>query len=194
MMPDQLDRAGGAAGRRVRGGEYVGGRVYRTGMTTWTEFAEAAPRISAIFLRRHAAANNLCLLATTRSDGYPRISPIEPRIFEHELWLVGMQGTTKFRDLERDPRFCLHTATVDAQVGEGDAKLFGVVCDVPDADLQRRWAESLYEDTGFDVREEHFEPFFATDITGGSAVEVIEGRLEIVIWKPGEAERVVVKQ
>jgi hypothetical protein len=43
------------------------------------------------------------------------------------------------------------------------------------------------------VREEHFDPFFTTDITGGSAVELIEGRLEIVIWKSGEAERVVVK-
>lgn len=43
---------------------------------------------------------------------------MEPRIFETELAMVGMPGTTKFRDLERDPRFCLHTATVDPYVGE----------------------------------------------------------------------------
>ncbi|WP_216899281.1 pyridoxamine 5'-phosphate oxidase family protein [Nocardia alni] len=162
-------------------------------MTTWTEFAEAAPRISAIFLRRHAAANSLCMLATTRSDGYPRISPLEPRVFEGELWLVGMQGTTKFLDLQRDPRFCLHTATADAQVSEGDAKLFGVVRDVHDAELQRRWAESLYEDTGFDLRGEHFDPFFAAEITGASSVEVTGDHLEIAIWKPGDPERVVMK-
>jgi Fe-S oxidoreductase len=94
-------------------------------MATWRQFTEAAPRISAIFARRHAAAGNLCMLATLRADGSPRISPIEPRVFEGELWLVGMPGTTKFRDLGRDPRFCLHTATVDPEVGDGDAKLWG---------------------------------------------------------------------
>jgi len=64
-------------------------------MTTWKEFTERAPRIAAIFTRRHAATGNLCLLATLRSDGYPRISPIEPRIFEDQLWIVGMPLTTK---------------------------------------------------------------------------------------------------
>lgn len=162
-------------------------------MSIWSEFTEASPRISEVFRRRHAAARNLCLLATTRSDGYPRISPLEPRIFEGELWLVGMPGTTKFQDLRRDPRFCLHTATVDPQVGDGDAKLFGTVREVPDAELQRRWAESLYEDTGFDLRGEKLEPFFAADITGASAVLVGYGHMEVVIWKPGEPERAVVK-
>lgn len=41
---------------------------------------------------------------------------MEPRVFEGQLWLVGMSGTTKFNDLARDPRFCLHTATVDPEV------------------------------------------------------------------------------
>lgn len=59
-------------------------------MATWHEFIVAAPLISAIFRRHHAATGNLCLLATLRSDGSPRISPIEPRVFEGELWLVGM--------------------------------------------------------------------------------------------------------
>jgi hypothetical protein len=65
------------------------------------------------------------MIATLRADGSPRISPMEPRIFEGELVLVGMPGTTKFHDLDRDPRFCLHTATVDTEVADGDAKLWG---------------------------------------------------------------------
>jgi hypothetical protein len=32
-----------------------------------------------------------------------------PQIFEDQLLIVGMPNTLKFRDLERDPRFCLHT-------------------------------------------------------------------------------------
>ena len=55
---------------------------------------------------------------------------MEPAIFEGELVLVGMPNTTKFRDLGRDPRFCLHTATVDAYVRDGDAKLCGLAKNV----------------------------------------------------------------
>ncbi|MBF6331238.1 pyridoxamine 5'-phosphate oxidase family protein [Nocardia transvalensis] len=157
-------------------------------MTTWIEFTKSAPRISAIFLRRHTATKNLCLLATTRADGYPRISPLEPRLFEDELWLVGMPDTRKFDDLRRDPRFCLHTATVDTQVSDGDAKLFGVVRDVRDEDLQQRWAQALYDETGFDLRGHTFDPFFAADITGASAVEVGDDYLEVIIWKPDRGE------
>jgi general stress protein 26 len=162
-------------------------------MTTWQEFTQAAPRIAEIFARRHAAAGSLCMLATLRSDGYPRISPMEPRIFEGELWLVGMPGTTKFRDLARDPRFCLHTATVDTEVKEGDAKLWGTVVHVPDRELHRRWAASLFEETGFDLRGQEFDTFYAADLTGASAVEVGGGHMDVTIWKPGGAERVVRK-
>ncbi|MCV7444784.1 pyridoxamine 5'-phosphate oxidase family protein [Mycobacterium paraense] len=162
-------------------------------MTSWREFTEAAPRIATIFVRRHRATGNLCMLGTLRSDGFPRISPVEPRAFEDQLWIVGMPATTKFRDLARDPRFCLHTATVDTGVEDGDAKLFGVVEDVGDRALQRRFAEALYEETGLDLRGQDFDHFYRADLIGGSAVEVTDGHLDITIWKPGEAERVVRK-
>ena len=162
-------------------------------MTTWTEFAEAAPRIATIFARRHAATGKLCMLATLRRDGFPRISPVEPRIFEGELWIMGMPDTTKFRDLERDPRFCLHTATVDTNVSDGDAKLWGLVRHVPDRDLQERFAVDLFEDIGLDLRGQELHPFFAADVTAASAVEVGGGHMDVTIWKPGEPEHVVRK-
>jgi hypothetical protein len=162
-------------------------------MTTWNEFTEAAPRIAEIFARRHAATGNLCMLATLRSDGFPRISPMEPRIFEGRLWLVGMPNTTKFADLHRDPRFCLHTATVDTHVKDGDAKLWGVVENVQDKALHQRFAEALYAETGFDLRGREFDPFYAADIAGASAVEVGDGHMDVTIWKRGEPERVVRK-
>ena len=162
-------------------------------MTTWREFIQSAPRIAAIFTRRHAATGNLCLLATLRSDGSPRISPIEPRIFEDQMWIVGMPGTTKFRDLGRDPRFCLHTATVDPHVGDGDAKLWGVVNDVRDTGVQQRFAAALYEETGLDLRGREFDHFYAADVTAASSVEINDGHLDITIWKSGRPERVVRK-
>lgn len=162
-------------------------------VTTWDEFATAAPAISAVFTRRHAATGNLCLLATLRADGSPRICPIEPRVFEGQLWVAGMPDTLKFRDLARDPRFCLHTATVDTQVSDGDAKLWGVVEDVQDTGLHERFAVSLFEETGFDLRGQVFKPFYAADITGASSVAVGDGHMDVTVWTPGAPERVVRK-
>ncbi len=162
-------------------------------MTTWDEFTVAAPRIASIFTRRHAATGNLCMLGTLRSDGYPRISPVEPRMFEGQLWIVGMPGTTKFRDLARDPRFTLHTATVDTQVTEGDAKVWGRVHDVRDPALHQRFAEDLFAESGFDLRGQEFDQFLAADLEGGSSVEVGGGHMEVTIWRPGQAERVIRK-
>ena len=162
-------------------------------MTDWTEFVAAAPAISEVFLRRHAATRNLCMLATLRSDGFPRISPIEPRIFEGELWLVGMPNTTKYADLLRDPRFCLHTATVDTEVSDGDAKLWGTVHHVADTELQQRFAVDLFESIGLDLRGQEFDPFFAADLTGASSVAVGDGHMDVTIWKSGEPERIVRK-
>lgn len=162
-------------------------------MVTWNQFAEAAPHIAEIFVRRHTATHNLCLLATVRADGFPRISPMEPGIFGGQLVMVGMPGTTKFRDLERDPRLCLHTATVDPYVGDGDVKLWAEASNLQDKDFHDRFAEDLFERTGFDFRGEVFDPFYVADITGASSVELDDDELKITIWKPGEGERVVRK-
>lgn len=162
-------------------------------MTTWSEFAEQAPTIAEVFTRRHAATGNLCMLATVRADGSPRISPMEPTLFEDHLVLVGMPGTSKFRDLARDPRFCLHTATTDPQVGDGDAKVFGRATNLPARDLHERFAQSLFEESGMDLRGQIFDPFYVVDVTGASSLAVVDDHLEITVWRPGEDERVEIR-
>lgn len=164
----------------------------------WNGFVAAAPTISTVFRRRHAATGNLVMLATLRSDGWPRISPVEPRVFEDRLWIVGMPETTKFKDLGRDPRFCLHTATVDTQVSDGDAKLFGRVVHVADPGLHQRFAEMIFDDIGLDLRGQTFGQFFEAEITGASSVAIVHDentgdRMEVTIWTPGLQEHVVVK-
>lgn len=162
-------------------------------MTTWPEFATAAPRIADVFVRRHTATGALCMLGTLRADGYPRISPMEPRFFEGELWIGGMPGTAKFADLARDPRFTLHTATVDTQVSDGDAKFWGTVEDVLDPSAHERYAQALFDETGFDLRGSRFEHFFRVHPVGAAAVEVGDGHLDITVWRAGEQERVIRK-
>lgn len=133
------------------------------------------------------------MLGTLRPDGFPRISPMEPRFFEGQLWIGGLPGTAKFDDLVRDQRFTLHTATVDSQVTEGDAKVWGGVDDIHDDALHQRYAEALYDETGFDLRGRDFAHFFRADLVGGSSVSVGDGHMDVTMWHEGGDEHVVRK-
>ena len=157
-------------------------------MVAWKDFAVEAPNIAGVFVRRHEATGHLCMLATLRADGYPRISPMEPRVVDGQLVLVGMPNTLKFRDLARDPRFSLHTATVDPYVGDGDAKVWGQVVDLQDRDLHRRFADDLFGESGMDLRGQAFDPFYVADLEGASSVAFADGQLTVTTWRPGESE------
>ncbi|MGH8900683.1 MAG: pyridoxamine 5'-phosphate oxidase family protein [Egibacteraceae bacterium] len=76
-------------------------------------------------------------LATLRKDGSPRISGIEAHFATGELWLGMMHGSRKAQDLQRDPRFALHSASVDPDdrdpsAWRGDAKLSGLAVEITD--------------------------------------------------------------
>ena len=69
-------------------------------------------------------------LATLRADGSPRISGIEAVFENGELVFASMPNARKGADLRRDPRFALHSATVDPIEGSeaqwpGEAKISG---------------------------------------------------------------------
>ena len=65
-------------------------------------------------------------LATLRSDGSPRISGTETQWRDGDLWIGSMWNAVKARDLQRDPRFALHSGSDDPSEWSGDAKLAGV--------------------------------------------------------------------
>jgi hypothetical protein len=116
-------------------------------MTSWSEVERAEPefarRVRGLFdAHRHKT------IATVRADGAPRISGIEASFDEGELTFGSMPRARKGADLRRDPRFALHSATVDPVEGAesqwpGEAKIAGravpagAVVDGPDGDLFR---------------------------------------------------------
>ena len=162
-------------------------------MARWSEFMGLAPRIAGTFTHRHAATGGLCMLGTLRADGFPRISPMEPRFFDGDLWIGGMPGTAKFDDLAADQRFTLHTATIDSHVGDGDAKIWGTVEDILDESLHQRYAEHLYAETGFDLRGQRFDHYFRADLQGAAEVRVGGGHMDVTTWRTGCPERVIRK-
>jgi hypothetical protein len=99
-------------------------------MATWNEFESAEPEFAAV-VRRLLDAHKHKTIATLRADGSPRISGIEIEFAGEELTFGSMPGARKGDDLRRDPRFALHSASVDAAEGEeaswpGDAKVAGL--------------------------------------------------------------------
>ena len=100
-------------------------------MPSWNDFEAAAPEL-AERVRARLDAHAHKTLATLRRDGSPRISGTEAGIVEGELWVGSMWRARKALDLQRDPRFALHSGSVDPPEWRGDAKVAGRVEEVTD--------------------------------------------------------------
>ena len=168
-------------------------------MATWKELTQEAPEIAGLAERR-LAATGLLMLATLRSDGFPRISPVEPvlagdRLVLHDdkLWLGMMVDSTKSRDLRRDGRCGLHTATADKQVSQGDVKLWGTATPVTDHTTLARFSDDIFESVGFRFEVGSFDAF-DIDLLGASSVEVADDVMYVKTWKPGKGVTVSEKR
>jgi hypothetical protein len=107
-------------------------------MASWSEVEAEAPALAAS-ARGFLDAFVHKTLATLRRDGSPRISGSEVIFAEGELWLGSMWQSLKARDLQRDPRFALHSGSPDPDAGwRGDAKLAGRAEEHTDEQLRAR--------------------------------------------------------
>ena len=98
-------------------------------MTAWRDVERATPEF-ATRVRELFDAHRHKTIATLRADGSPRISGIEVAFEDGELVFGSMPNARKGADLRRDPRFALHSATVDPVEGSeaqwpGEAKISG---------------------------------------------------------------------
>ena len=101
-------------------------------MASWSALETEAPELTAL-AREFFDAFVHKTLATLRRDGSPRISGTEVIFAEGELWLGSMWQSLKARDLQRDPRFALHSGSPDPDAGwRGDAKLAGRALEIAD--------------------------------------------------------------
>ncbi|MFG2039454.1 pyridoxamine 5'-phosphate oxidase family protein [Dactylosporangium sp. NPDC048998] len=116
-------------------------------MTAWQDVERAVPEL-AHRVRTLFDAHRHKTIATLRADGSPRISGIEAVFEGGELVFGSMPNARKGADLRRDPRFALHSATVDPIEGgealwPGEAKISGraiaagPLSEGPDGDLFR---------------------------------------------------------
>ena len=141
-------------------------------MPSWSEFEAEAPELAAR-VRERLEAHKHKTIATIRRDGSPRISGTEAEFEEGELWIGSMLNALKARDLQRDPRFALHSGSDEPDDWAGDAKLAGVVEELPSSDgNSHRFRLDLHEvsTVGLDAARKH---------------------LVIEVWTPGAGVRTI---
>jgi hypothetical protein len=154
-------------------------------MASWSEFAAAAPAL-AERVRERFDAHKHKTMATIRKDGSPRISGTETQFQDGELFIGSMWKAVKALDLRRDPRYAIHSATVDPEAaGWSEAKIAGTAHEIVDEEeVKRRNGEA-----GADGPSHSFR----LDVTEVSAVYLNDARTKLVIevWTPEKGVRTI---
>jgi hypothetical protein len=154
-------------------------------MASWSDFSAAAPELAAR-VRERLDAHKHKTIATLRRDGSPRISATEAQFADGELWIGSMWRALKARDLQRDPRFALHSGSGEPGDGwPGDAKVAGVVEEILDQDrVRERNGEAGA------TRPSHL---FRLDLREVSTVRVNDAQTHLIIevWTPERGARTI---
>ncbi|MFE0451361.1 pyridoxamine 5'-phosphate oxidase family protein [Streptomyces sp. NPDC058914] len=149
----------------------------------WAAFADAEPDLAKTVEDRFGAFTHH-VLATLRKDGSPRLSGLEVRFLDGELWLGMMPGSLKALDLLRDPRFSLQANLGEGTgMGGGDVRISGRAVEVGDGEAVK---------SGYVKEVEPPQPFhlFRTELTEVVRTYVEDDTYLVVqVWKPGEPVR-----
>ncbi len=150
-------------------------------VAAWRDVVESEPEFAAR-ARGFLEAGVHKTIATLRRDGSPRISGTEAKFANGELWFGAMWRSRKALDLRRDPRFALHSASIDPPAWEGDAKVSGYVEEIDDDELKNRLVAGAAE-----TPSGPWHLFFAR-ISEVVVVRLSDARDQLVIelWKDGE--------
>jgi len=142
----------------------------------WSEFQAAAPSFAGA-ARARLEGTHIALLGTIRTDGSPRISPIEPYFTASHLLFGSMARSAKAHDLERDRRCTLHSAISDPNAGEPEFKLHGTAIDVDEAAPPDAWWLSHPPDMA---------RVFALDVEEAVWIswQLERGEMAVTLWTP----------
>jgi Pyridoxamine 5'-phosphate oxidase len=143
----------------------------------WSDVEREAPELAAR-ARALFDAKKHKTLATLRKDGSPRISGIELEFRDGDVWFGSMWRAVKALDLQRDPRYAIHSGSDDPDEWKGDAKIAGRAEEMTD----RRPAE---DEGGEDSPEPSHS--FRLDVTELTVVALDDPRKHLVIesWHEG---------
>ena len=157
------------------------------GMMSFDEFRSHVPEIADPMLAR-LEATGLAILGTIRRDGSPRVSPIEVVIRDGRLFVGMMPGSTKHRDVTRDPRVSLLTPVADRHDVAGEGKLFARLEPLAQ-DVADRMLAAHAEQIGMDAGALAGSPLYEVLVEGAAWQGVQDDSFCTVSWRVGERVR-----
>lgn len=110
--------------------------------TTWAAFSADAPEL-AERIRARFAANLHHVIGTIRRNGAPRLSGTEVNIGPAAVTIGMMGGSRKLVDVRTDPRVEIHSAPLEDDLENGDAKLVGRLIETPHSEPEHADAGSF---------------------------------------------------
>jgi len=144
----------------------------------WRDFEVAAPDLARLG-RERFERTNVALVGTLRSDGSPRISPVEPYVVLGHLLLGMMSRSGKARDLLLDSRCSVHSSVADINGSEGEFQLHGKAVLVENDEIRdgdySAWWQSLPRDACH---------LFSVDIDTAAFVDwdIAKGEMRVKRW------------
>jgi len=157
-------------------------------MPNFADLTASAPTIAG-FLRDRIAKTGLCLLGTTRADGWPRVSPIELSLINGHLYMGSMPNAVKAQDLQRDGRCCLITPLADKDDLAGEVKVFCNAREVKGGDEWERVRAVFRDAVGFDIGEPGVSHVFEFDIVAAAWQRVEGDDWRTTSWRAGGTVR-----
>jgi pyridoxamine 5'-phosphate oxidase-like protein len=150
----------------------------------WRDLEAAAPEIARLGKERLDRAR-VALLGTLRTDGSPRISPVEPYLTQGHLLFGTMSWSMKTRDLLRDPRCVLHGVISDPNSGEGELKLYGRATEA-DEQIRNGCREGWWA-----ARPTAAASVFSLNITQATFIswDTKHGKMTVRRWSPQQGYR-----
>ena len=150
----------------------------------WREFEAAAPKLAGRG-RARFERTGVVLVGTLRSDGSPRISPVEPYFVGGHLLLGMMSRSSKARDLLRDPRCSVHSSISDVNGSEGEFQVLGRAVLIRDEEIRRAEQSTWWQELPPEACH-----VFSIEIDRASFVdwEIQKGLMSVTSWATGSAE------
>lgn len=149
----------------------------------WSDFKGESPELAALG-EELFEATGLVLIGTLRKNGFPRISPVEPLIFEGKLYLGMMWQSVKALDLLRDSRCTVNTTVCNKDGSEGEFKAYGRAIDVTDSEERQHYGKAMSEKIGLNPEEFESEyHLFTIDIEEASYAIIKDAQWERKMWK-----------
>jgi hypothetical protein len=132
----------------------------------WEEVEARQPRLAELG-REKLGGPGVVLVGTIRTDGSPRISPVEPLFWEGDLWLPMGLDSTKAKDLMRDPRILVHSIVTNREGTSGEFKLRGRAELETNSPLNERVAMATAQQLGWrpDIGKFHLFRVDVEDVT-----------------------------